>query len=636
MAWRVEGSKGLMPEQAALSLAALGIVFGDIGTSPLYALQVAFGTEGLAITEDHVRGVLSLVFWSLLLIVGIKYVVLVMRADHGGEGGVMALLAQALDSDAGGPRRRATPWLIALAVIGATLLYGDGVITPAISVLSAVEGVAVYAPEAKDAVLPIALGVVTIVFILQRFGTGMLGVVLGPVMLLWFLAIAAIGVHQIIHNPSVLRSLSPVWAFRLWGEDPVQAFVLMGAIVLCITGTEAMFADMGHFGRRAIARAWWWIVLPSLLLNYLGQGAAVLAAGSHDMVEMAGHPFYASVPSALLMPVTILATIAAVIAAQAVITGAFSLTRQIIQQRLFPPVRVKHTSHHVEGQVYLPAVNRLMFIGCIAIMVGFQTSEALADAYGLAVSGMFIVTSILLTVILRRRFRWSWWALIPVMGFFLLVDVVFLSSNANKFLTGGWLPLSIAAVIIVVIWTWRRGNAALQRGRLEDGLSIDKFIELLSQSETTWAHGTAVFLSGDPGMTPTSLRKLHRHMPVLPDTIVLMHVRVLAVPYVPEASQVSVQQLDEHIWRLICRIGWRDDISIPDLVRRAGEHDLPVDARATTYWTRREGVGGSRQAGLPLWQRSLLQFLLQTSPSSADLFNLPPRRTMEIVVRGRA
>jgi KUP system potassium uptake protein len=631
-----EGSKTAMSPRAALSLAALGIVFGDIGTSPLYALQAALGTDGLAITGDHVRGVLSLVFWALLLVVGLKYVLLVMRANHGGEGGVMAMLAQVLDSDADAPKRRAMPWLIGLAVVGAALLYGDGVITPAISVLSAVEGLEIYAPQAKEWVLPIALTVVSMVFVLQRFGSGMLGVVLGPVMLVWFGAIAAIGLYQIVLEPTVLHSLSPLWAIELWIEDPLQAFLLMGAIVLCITGTEAMFADMGHFGRPAIARAWWWVVLPALLITYLGQGAVILGANEHDMAARAASPFYGAVPDGLVLPMTILATIAAIIAAQAVITGAFSLTRQIIQQRLLPPVRVRHTSHHVEGQVYLPAVNRLMFIACLAIMVGFGTSEALADAYGLAVSGMFVVTTIMLAVILHRRFKWPWWAWVPVIGFFGLVDLLFLASNANKFMTGGWLPLVIAAAIIIVIWTWRRGSLALQRGRLEDGLKVEKFIEHIAEGDMMFAPGTAIFLSGDPDVTPVALRKLQRHMPVLPDTIVLMHLRVLAVPYVPEKSQVAVQQLDDHVWRLTCRLGWRDDIGIPSLVRAAADRGLPVDSKATTFWTRREGVGGGRQAGLPLWQRSLLQFLLQTSPSAADLFNLPPRRTMEIVVRGRA
>jgi len=636
MAWLAEGPKANMAPRAALSLAALGIVFGDIGTSPLYAMQAALGTDGLAITGDHVRGVLSLVFWALLLVVGLKYVLLVMRADHGGEGGVMALLTQVLGSDADAPKRKATPWLIGLAVVGAALLYGDGLITPAISVLSAVEGVALYAPEAKDWVLPISIAVVVIVFVLQRFGSGMLGVVLGPVMLLWFAAIAAVGLYQIVAEPTVLHSLSPLWAIRLWTEDPMQAFLLMGAIVLCITGTEAMFADMGHFGRPAIARAWWWIVLPSLLISYLGQGAIMLDASAQDIASRAASPFYAAVPDGLLLPMTILATIAAIIAAQAVITGAFSLTRQIIQQRLLPPVRVRHTSHHVEGQVYLPAVNRLMLIGCVAIMIGFRTSAALAGAYGLAVSGMFVVTTIMLAVILHKRFKWRWWTIAPVIGFFMLIDVLFFTSNANKFMAGGWLPLLIAALIITVIWTWRRGSLALQRGRLEDGLKVDKFIEHLAEGGTSFAPGTAIFLSGDPDVTPIALRKLQRHMPVLPDTIVLMHLRVLAVPYVPENSRLAVQQLDDHVWRLICRMGWRDDVSIPDLVRAAAENGLPVDSKATTFWTRREGVGGGRQAGLPVWQRSLLQFLLQTSPSAADLFDLPPRRTMEIVVRGRA
>jgi KUP system potassium uptake protein len=325
---------------------------------------------------------------------------------------------------------------VAFAVLGAALLYGDGLITPAISVLSAVEGLAIYAPEAKDWVLPISMIIVALIFLMQRLGSGLLGVVLGPVMLVWFLSLAAIGIAQIVQTPIILRSLSPLWAIELFISRPVGAFILMGAIVLVVTGTEAMFADMGHFGRRAIARVWWWIVLPSLLLSYLGQGAAVLSAGK-GMADAAGHPFYAAVPAGLVLPMTILATLAAVIAAQAVITGAFSLTRQIIQQRLLPPVRVRHTSHQVEGQVFLPAVNRLMLVGCLAIMFGFKNSAALADAYGLAVSGMFVVTTLLLSVVLRRRFAWSWWALVPVILFFGLIDLVFLTSNAAKFMTGG-------------------------------------------------------------------------------------------------------------------------------------------------------------------------------------------------------
>ena len=635
MAWGQPDVRSTASPTAALSLAALGIVFGDIGTSPLYALQAAFGSEGLATTPEDIRGVLSLVFWALVLVVGLKYVILVMRADHGGEGGVMALLAQCLDTDSTGTRKRSMRLFMVLAVLGAALLYGDGVITPAISVLSAVEGLAVYAPQASDWVLPVAMVIVALIFLMQRFGSGMLGAVLGPVMVLWFLSIAAIGILQIVQTPVILRSLSPIWAIELFASRPTTAFFLMGAIVLVITGTEAMFADMGHFGRRAIARVWWWVVLPSLLLSYMGQGAAVLSAGS-EMANAAKHPFYAAVPDGLVLPMTILATLAAVIAAQAVITGAFSLTRQIIQQRLLPPVRIRHTSHHVEGQVFLPAVNRLMLVCCLAIMIGFQTSAALASAYGLAVSGMFVVTTTLLSVVLRRRFGWKWWQLSPVILFFGAIDLVFLTSNADKFLAGGWLPLSIAAAIILVIWTWRRGTVALQRGRLEDGLRVLSFVELLANDQTSYAPGTAVFLSGAPEMTPIALRKIHRHIRVLPETVVLLHIRVLAVPYVPTPSQVSVNQLNEHIWQCTCRMGWRDETQIPELVRRAAEMGVPIEAKATTYWTRREGVGGARQAGLPAWQRALLQFLLQTSPTAADLFNLPGRRTMEIVVRGSA
>ncbi len=634
MSWAFPDAHKGLPQSAVLSLAALGVVFGDIGTSPMYALHAAFGANVRDITPDHVRGVLSLVFWALLLVVGLKYIIIVMRADNSGEGGVMSLLARAIGSDHGAIKSRRRTGLIVAAVCGAALMYGDGVITPAISVLAAVEGVAVFAPQHADWVLPIAVAVVLVVFLMQRAGSGLLGVVLGPIMLLWFAAIALIGLLQIINTPMVLRSLSPEWAVHLFQRDPGGAFVLMGAIVLVITGTEAMFADMGHFGRRSIARAWWWVVMPALLLSYLGQGAAALAAGDH-MDEVIAHPFWAAVPGGLVLPMTVLATVAALIAAQAVITGGFSLTRQLIQQRLLPPVRVRHTSQDVEGQVFLPAINRIMCVLVVLVMVGFRSSAALADAYGLAVSGMFLVTTLLFCVVARRQWRWS----LPLVGLFLLcflaIDRVFVIANAEKFLTGGWLPLAIASVVLLVVWTWRRGTNVLRAGRLEDGLHVEAFLEHAASTSTRWEVGTGIFLTGDPAQAPVALRKLHRHTNVLPDTLVLLHIRTLSVPYVPKASQVGVKQLDEHVWRVVCRLGWRDTIDVPDLVRRAAEQGIDLDMKSLTYWTRREGVGAARHKHIAVWQRGLLNFLLQTSPSSADLLGLPGRRTMEIVVRGK-
>ncbi|MDP7069873.1 MAG: KUP/HAK/KT family potassium transporter [Phycisphaerales bacterium] len=612
-----------------LALAAIGVVFGDIGTSPLYALKATLALGGADATSPaHVMGALSLMVWALFFVIGFKYISLLMRADNGGEGGLLALLSltRSREDEAGGPAGR---WLLWTALAGAALLYGDGIITPAISVLSAMGGLE-PAHEARHAhwVVVASAFIVIGVFLTQRFGSGRIGWLVGPLMLAWFVLIAVLGVRGILAEPGVLTAFSPTWGIALIGEAPGVAFLMLGGVVLCLTGGEALYADMGHFGRRAITLAWWVVVCPSLLASYFGQGAAVLADPTS-----AANPFFALVPDGMRISMVVIATLAAIIASQAIISGVFSTTRQLAQHGVIPPLKVVHTSD-VEGQIFIPAANMLMAIACVLVVLLFGSAAALAGAYGLAVTGVMAISTVLFSVVARRRWRWSWWLIGPLAGTVLSVDLLFLSANAFKVLDGGWMPLLVAAVILILVGTWRQGMRLVNRGRLEDGLPLDRFVESLKDGAIERWPGTGVFFARSTQITPVTIRKLHRHVPGFPETILIVYLQPLGVPRVPYQQRLRLDALGQGVWMAFVRFGYLQQPDVPAMVRDAVERGLPTDPNTLTYWIRRDQVAiAGDHRGMARWRTAVFAYLLRNATVLPDMLDLPPRRTVEVGMR---
>ena len=609
-----------------LALGAIGVVFGDIGTSPLYALRATLSLSATPTAPETVLGTLSIIIWGLLLVVGGKYISLLLRADNGGEGGLFALLALTRSRD-DSPARGRGRWLLWAALLGAALLYGDGIITPAISVLSAMGGLApVHGPEHAHWVVVASAFIVIGVFLTQRLGSGRIGWLVGPLMLGWFVLIAVLGCRAILSAPGVLHAFSPVWAVQLIGEWPATAFAMLGGVVLCLTGAEALYADMGHFGRRAIAAAWWLVVCPALLLAYLGQGAILL-----DAKTEVGNPFFALVPASLLVPMVVAATIAAIIASQAIISGVFSMTRQLAQQGLLPPLRVVHTSD-VEGQIYLPSVNVLMAVACVLVVLLFGSAERLAGAYGLAVTGVMAVSTVLFVVVARRRWHWPWWVLAPFTIIVLSVDLLLVAANALKIPDGGWMPLAVAAAVLWVIGVWRSGVRHINRNRLEDGLPLARFVDAIG--ETSRYPGTGVFFGRDPSTTPVTIRKVQRHVPALPETIVVVHLQPLGVPRVPFQQRLRLESLGTGVWVATVRFGYLQPPDIPSMLRDAADRGVPTDPASTSYWVRREQVSlAGPHAGMGRWRLAVFAFLLRNANVLPDMLDLPARRTVEIGMR---
>jgi KUP system potassium uptake protein len=612
-----------------LALGAIGVVFGDIGTSPLYALRATLQLSGgVQTAEAHVMGALSLIVWALVIIIGIKYIALVMRADNGGEGGLLALLALASPTEGTAPRLRGRI-LFWAALLGAALLYGDGIITPAISVLSAMGGLVPAEVKTQPQWILVASAFIVLgVFMIQRLGSGRIGWLFGPLMLGWFIVIGALGLMQIIKTPEILAAVSPSYAVSMVAASPMTAFLMLGGIVLCVTGGEALYADMGHFGRRAITLAWWIVVCPSLLLAYFGQGAAVLVSA-----EAAGNPFFALAPEGMRVTLVVIATVAAIIASQAIISGVFSMTRQLMQRGLLPPVRVIHTSD-VEGQIYLPGINLLMAIGCILIVLLFGSAEALASAYGLAVTGVMVLTTILFTVVARGQWKWSWWYLAPLIIVLLSIELTLLGSNILKIPTGGWVPLVVAAIILGIVRLWQQGLHLIARGRLEDGLPLERFIESLGDDAVGRCPGTGVFFGREQGTTPVTIRKLQRHMPVLPETIVIMHMHASGVPRVSHQHRLRLQSHEHGVWTAVVRFGYLQKANIPGVLRDAAERGVPADPKTTTFWVRREQVAlATDHHSMARWRVMIFAYLLRNATVLTDLLDLPPRRTIEIGMR---
>jgi KUP system potassium uptake protein len=612
---------------AALTLGALGVVFGDIGTSPLYALQTVFSAHNHAVKPDEagVYGVISLVFWSITIIVSVKYVTFIMRADNEGEGGIMALIARVQGVALKGRAAKAT--LVALGIFGAALFYGDGMITPAISVLSAVEGLEVAAPGLESLVVPITLAVLTMLFAIQRFGTEAVGRLFGPVMVLWFSILAISGLVKVVAAPAILKALSPTYGIEFFLDHGSVAFLALGSVVLAVTGAEALYADMGHFGRPAIRRAWFLLVFPALTLNYMGQGSLVL--GSAAAIDI---PFFLLMPHWARVPMVLLATVATVIASQAVISGAFSVTRQAVQLGFLPRLRIRHTSE-AEGQIYVPAVNGILFVAVVALVLGFGSSAGLASAYGIAVTGTLAIDTVLFFVVVRMLWGKPLWLVLSGAGAFLVVDLAFFGANLPKVVDGGWFPLLLALIVFTLLTTWQRGRELVSARRAEaEGRLRDFVDEIRAMDPPVYrAPGTAVCLTAGKETTPLALRENVDHNRVVHESVVVVSVETRRVPHVHRSERVVVDELgyeDDGILHLTIHYGFQDYHNVPAALLQAASHGLEVDidvANATYFISQITLVRGD-DPGMARWRKKLFLALSRVSASPVEFFGLPEHR----------
>ncbi len=609
----------------ALVVGAIGVVFGDIGTSPLYTLKEAFSPHyGLNSDHDTVLGVLSLAFWSLMVIVTLKYVTIIMRADNEGEGGIMALMALAQRTLKNGSR---TAYVVGiLGIFGASLFFGDGVITPAISVLGAMEGLEIAAPSLHPFIVPLTVVVLLLVFMAQRFGTEKVGKVFGPVMTLWFIALAVIGAWNIIQAPEVLKAFNPYWGALFFSEHGWHGVFILGAVVLAVTGGEALYADMGHFGAPPIRHAWYFFVLPCLLLNYLGQGALVL-----EQPELVRNPFYESVPAWALYPMIVLATMAAVIASQAVITGAFSVSRQAMQLGYIPRMRIKHTSQDTIGQIYIPGINWLLAVMVIGLVLAFRSSTNLAVAYGISVSATMLIDTLLLALVARALWpRWRNWVL-PLCVLFFVVDVAFVVANGAKLLQGAWFPVVLGIVLFTMLRTWRRGRELLRDEIRKDGIRVDTFLPGLMLAPPARVPGTAVFLTADGSVVPHALLHNLKHNKVLHERNVFLTVETLPVPHAPAERQLKVEQIGDDFYRMVVRFGFMETPDVPLALMRASDATgMGFDPMDTTFFASRETIVPSARRGMAIWRDKLFAFMHRNAAPATGFFRIPGNRLVEL------
>ncbi len=608
---------------AIVALGALGVVYGDIGTSPLYAMKEIFGGahHPVPISEPNVLGILSLVFWSLMLVVTIKYVIFIMRADNKGEGGVMALMALVLRIQPDAKRARI---LMLLGLAGAALFYGDGTITPAISVLGAVEGLEVATPALKPYVIPISLIVLAGLFMVQKWGTGRVGALFGPVMVIWFAVIAVLGVVNILHVPRVLAALDPSYAIEFMFRHGSLGFFSLGAVVLVVTGAEALYADMGHFGRVPVRLAWMLVVLPSLTLNYFGQGALLLVDA-----KAIDNPFYLLAPEWALYPLVVLSTIAAIIASQAVISGAYSITQQAMQLGYCPRMAIQHTSSRQIGQIYLPAINWALFLGVVALVLGFGSSTSLGAAYGIAVTGTMATTTILAYIVARSMWKWSVPASVALFGVFLLIDLAFFSANVLKFTDGGWFPLAFGLGVFLLMSTWKRGRQLLQSRLEADSIPLDAFVASASLGCTT-VPGSAVFMTTSLDSVPHALLHSLKHYKSLHKQVVLLNPMSLEVPHVPEAQRVVVEKINGQFSKVKVFFGFMDTPDLPRALEWSGEQGLHLDMMDTSFFLGRETLIPKLGSDMAFWRERLFVSMYRNATDAANYFMLPPNRVVEL------
>ena len=605
-----------------LMLGALGVVYGDIGTSPIYAFREALvaSSHGNVAQRGDILGVLSLIIWSLTIIVTIKYIMFVLRADNRGEGGVLSLMALARGSF---PKRSAV--ILGIGIVGASLFFGDAVITPAISVLSAVEGMNVVTPAFQPYVVPLTLVILAMVFAVQRFGTGGVGLVFGPVTAVWFLAIGLSGLNHIIADPEILWAISPHYIVAFLIHSPDVAFVTVGAIFLAVTGAEALYADLGHFGRRPIVLAWLSIVFPCLLLNYAGQGAFVLAQNG-----VVGHPFFEMNEGWTLIPMVVLATAATVIASQAVISGAFSLTRQAVQLNMLPRLEILHTSERQSGQIYMPRVNLLLALAVMLLVVGFGESSKLASAYGISVTGNMLVTTVLLYVIMTRIWKWKLWKAIALTALFALIDIGFFASNIVKVFEGGWASLAVAFTIVLAMWTWVRGSRYLFEKTRRNEIPLDFLAGNLLKKKPQLVSGTAVFLTSDPLSAPTALMHSLKHYKVLHEQNVILSVVTAPQPAVPDSDRVKMETVNELFMRVTLTFGYMEQPNIPRALAICRKQGWKFDIMTTSFFLSRRSLKASPNSGMPVWQDRLFIGLARTAADATEYFQIPTGRVVEI------
>ncbi len=616
---------GKKAKRSALTLAALGVVFGDIGTSPLYTLKEVFeaGKHPVPLTEANIFGILSLIVWSLVMIVSVKYVAFIMRADNRGEGGIMALLALATRESAGNKKMQHT--IMLLGILGACMSYADGMITPAISVLSAVEGLEVAAPGLHTLIIPVTLLVIFALFWAQSKGTAIVGALFGPIMFLWFGSLALLGLQSIIQYPDILNGLNPIFAIHFFQTSPWIAFVALGAVVLAVTGAEALYADMGHFGRFPIRLAWFGFVLPALIINYFGQGALVLANP-----EAVKNPFYLLAPEWALFPLIILATLAAVIASQAVITGAFSVSRQALQLGYIPRMHVEHTSESEEGQIYMPRVNWGLMLAIMVLVLGFKSSGNLAAAYGIAVTGDMVITSLLAGIVFHHIWGWSKLRTGALIALFLAVDISFFTANVLKIPDGGWVPLVIGIFIFTLMLTWKTGRSLLYQTLKNDAMELTPFIEAIGQHPPTRVPGTALFMTPNPDGVPHAMLHNLKHNKVLHEQVVILTVRFLEFPHTSLEERVSVEALPHQFYRVTVNYGFKDEPDLPRDLELCATKGCKLDPMDTSFFIGKEILIAHEGSEMAYWRKKIFIGLFRSAETITNQFKLPPNRVVEL------
>ena len=621
------GAEHSAAKPIGMLVAAVGVVYGDIGTSPLYTLKEVFsGGYGVPVNHDGVLGILALIFWSLIWVVSIKYMMFVLRADNQGEGGIMALTALARRAAAGHARLRTL--LVVCGLIGAALFYGDSMITPAISVLSAIEGLGLAFDGIDHWVVPISLVVLVALFLIQRHGTARIGILFGPIMVTWFLVLGALGVHGILQHPEVLQAMNPVWGVRFFIVHPGMGVAILGAVVLALTGAEALYADMGHFGRKPIRIAWLGLAMPGLVLNYFGQGALVIADPT-----VVHHVFFELVPQDYIIGLVILSTMAAVIASQAVITGVFSLTRQAIQLGYLPRLAIRYTSKDTIGQIYVPSINWMLLAAVIALVLAFRSSTALATAYGLSVTGTMLIDTLLLAIVAYTRWPDTRKWVLPLCGLFLVIDLAFLFANGAKLLSGigAWVPLFIGIGAFTMMRTWRRGRELLHAEIRKEGIRLDTFLPGLMLAPPVRVPGTAVFMTADKTVVPHALMHNLKHNKVLHDRNVFLTVDTLNVPYALKEKRLSIESIGNDFYRVVIRFGFMETPDVPlALMRSCDKGGIYFDPMDTTYFASRETIVASANRGMPVWRDKLFALMHRNAASATGFFRIPGNRLVEL------
>lgn len=621
----VRASSEAYSKTPMLTLAALGVVFGDIGTSPLYTIKEVFslGTHPVPLTTANIYGILSLIVWALIMVVSIKYVAFIMRADNRGEGGIMALLSLASRSAVDNPKKQR--FVMLLGILGACMFYADGMITPAISVLSAVEGLEVTTTALHPLVIPITLCILLLLFWSQSKGTAKVGAFFGPIMLVWFATLATLGLMSIIKNPDILNALNPIYAIDFLLNSPWIGFVALGAVVLAVTGAEALYADMGHFGRAPIRMAWFGFVLPALVLNYFGQGALILSDP-----ETIKNPFYLLAPEWLRLPLIILATLSAVIASQAVITGAFSVSRQALQLGYLPRMLVEHTSKDAIGQVYLPRVNWGLMLAVMALVIGFGSSSNLAAAYGIAVTGDMVITTLLASFVFRHLWQWSYLRTGIVVTLFLTIDLAFFGANVLKIPDGGWVPLLIGVITFTLMLTWKSGRVQLLNLLKNESIALNPFIHAIEADTPTKVPGTAIFLTPDPDSVPHALLHNLKHNRVLHEHILILTVKFADIPHVKLQEQIAYIQLSKGFYQVIIHYGFMDTTDIPKALTLCELHGLSIDPMTTSYFLSKEVLLANDNTNMAFWRKKTFIGLFKSAESVTNQFKLPPNRVIEL------